>query len=349
MSVLQNLAGKLPLSLYQTVVKRDVVGIFYHMVSEKAVPHTRHLYHARPARLFEEDLVYLKTKFTPVSFDTLLEARQSGKSLPEKAIHISFDDGYAECFSIARPLLLKHGIPCTFFVTADFIDNKSLFYRNKASLCLEELHLCDNFRLHELMDNINQKYALNLETKQACVQWIKSLHEVEQIDYLCALLGLDTAKYLTRNTPYLTATQIQVMVSEGFSIGGHGKSHRKLGRLSSEEIKDEIIGSCAVIKELTGQEHVPFSFPNSGQGIDRRLLVDLLRDNPFIGLFFDTKGLYSNSPNSVNRIWVEATKYNATGVMSLEIVLLKAYQSHISEVLRIKHKSIKRIEMLEGD
>jgi len=47
-----------------------------------------------------------------------------GKPLPEKPLIITFDDGYADNYYNAFPLLKKYGFKATFFIITDFIDQR---------------------------------------------------------------------------------------------------------------------------------------------------------------------------------------------------------------------------------
>jgi len=49
-------------------------------------------------------------------------ARLRAGTLPARAACVTFDDGYADNAHIALPLLLKRGLPATFFVAAGFLD-----------------------------------------------------------------------------------------------------------------------------------------------------------------------------------------------------------------------------------
>ncbi len=106
----------IPLSFYRMVIKRDVVIFLYHVVGPPDIAHVRHLYPYKSAEAFEADLSYLTRRFRMVSYDEIAAPRgRSGRP----AAHVTFDDGYAECHTLAGPILLKWGIPCTFFVTTD--------------------------------------------------------------------------------------------------------------------------------------------------------------------------------------------------------------------------------------
>ena len=93
------------------------------------------------------------------------------------------------------------------------------------------------------------------------------------------LLGINIQSYIRDTKPYLTAKQIQQMHADGFTIGAHGLSHRKLGFVPEMDVESEIVGSCRAIRDITGQALVPFSFPQSAGNVDRSQLRDILEQH----------------------------------------------------------------------
>lgn len=70
--------------------------------------------------IFEENLITLKKyKFSPVKLTDIREYIVSGKKLPKRSVHITFDDGYADNFIYAYPLLKKYGFFATEFIIAN--------------------------------------------------------------------------------------------------------------------------------------------------------------------------------------------------------------------------------------
>ena len=62
-------------------------------------------------KMFEEDLKYLKNSgYETIVTKDLIDYVENGKSLPEKAVVITFDDGYYNNYSYAYPLLKKYGM-----------------------------------------------------------------------------------------------------------------------------------------------------------------------------------------------------------------------------------------------
>src|SRR5206468_3278604 len=52
----------------------------------------------------------------------LAARRLAERSLPARSLAITFDDGYADNLEVALPILLRHGLTATFFVSTGFLD-----------------------------------------------------------------------------------------------------------------------------------------------------------------------------------------------------------------------------------
>jgi peptidoglycan/xylan/chitin deacetylase (PgdA/CDA1 family) len=331
--------GKIPLPIYHRLINRDVIGLFYHMVSDKAIPHTEHLYPHRDLEIFEQDLIFIKKNYKVLSFDDLLEKQYGHGGKGKPALFLSFDDGFSQCFSLVRPLLLKYELPCMFFITTNFIDNSQMYYRNKVSLCIDRFYSLDTGGRQKIMSAISEHFQTQMESDESFIPWIKSITVDEVVDDVCAMLDVDINLYMSEHKPYMTSVEIQTMAAEGFTIGAHSQRHQKLGRLSSSEIESEIVGSCDMIQAITGETHVPFSFPNTATGVDRDSLNRILVEHPTIGLLFDAKGLDIDRGFIYNRVWVESPKLNTGGNLSLQHVMENAYRDYFMQGLERKLQS----------
>ena len=71
---------------------------------------------------FERQLAYMaETKVRTVHLNDLMDHLAGRSELPSRAVVLTFDDGYDDNYQHAFPLLKKHGMVGTFFITTDFI------------------------------------------------------------------------------------------------------------------------------------------------------------------------------------------------------------------------------------
>jgi len=75
--------------------------------------------------------------FHPISMNDLLAAQKGEKSLPEKAVLLSFDDGYLSFYSTIYPLLRLYNYPAVFALVGSWLevaDNKPVQYGDEELL-----------------------------------------------------------------------------------------------------------------------------------------------------------------------------------------------------------------------
>jgi len=98
---------------------QSAVILLYHHVAEDTPPSTS----ISPAD-FDAHLRYLRDNdFNVIALDHMLDSLRSGQSLPEKAVVISFDDGYSSIFDEAFPMLQAYDYPFTLFLSTEPIDD----------------------------------------------------------------------------------------------------------------------------------------------------------------------------------------------------------------------------------
>jgi peptidoglycan/xylan/chitin deacetylase (PgdA/CDA1 family) len=66
-------------------------------------------------------MVSLREHFAPIALEDLVQAAASG-TIPAGAVAVTFDDGYIDALTTASPILSELGIPGTFFVNSDCLD-----------------------------------------------------------------------------------------------------------------------------------------------------------------------------------------------------------------------------------
>ncbi len=319
-----------PTPLWRRLFPKTEIGVCYHAVSDVATPHIRH-YRVLDTAQFEADLNYLQSNFDFISYEELVRRRAAGNAVRDNSVILTFDDGFAECAKVVAPVLQRHGVSCVFFVITDLIDNAELFRESMTSLCISKILELPVPQVESIVDELGLGERLRQQSAEASsdptvlplevadlgpqpdprltplLRWLLNLPlgEAGLLDQLQARLGIEPQSYLRRVQPYLTTQQIRQLQSDGFTIGAHSCSHRRLQGLPRAEAEHEIVESCRIIRDITGQRSVPFAFPYFGGDLERAWLGRLRERHDFIGLFFDTDGLREDEPFVVQRVFGE--------------------------------------------
>lgn len=253
---------------------------FYHVVSDKKLPHIQN-YPYRNTQQFENELDFLLKHFKPVSLADLVENPH-----PEKRVfHLSFDDGLKECADVIAPILLRKGVPATFFVNTAFVNNQALFHKYKASLIQQKLLLQRNSKAEKIVQEagLTQQNILNVIIAQTRI-----------LDEVAESLAIDFKQFLKQQQPYLTTAQLLNMKNNGFSIGAHSYNHPEFWTISPAQQLEQVRKSMTWIDENIHPEIKAFAFPFTDNGVPERVFQTLRREN-ICDITFGTAGLKYDS------------------------------------------------------
>lgn len=94
--------------------------LIYHHVAENTPPST-----TISVETFIEHLDQISAnQFNVVDLEWAISQIRAGKPIPDRSVAITFDDGFADIYHNAFPLLKERNLPFTLFVATDAIDQK---------------------------------------------------------------------------------------------------------------------------------------------------------------------------------------------------------------------------------
>ena len=255
---------------------------FYHVVSDRDLAHLRHLYPYRSEWQFEQDLETMLRYFEPVSLDDYLEAPKMGKG--KARMVLSFDDGLVECHSYIAPFLRKKGVPAIFFLNNDFIDNRGLFYRYKASILLDHLgeKRVDRCILADYM-------AIPEDQVRDAVRMI-TYRQLPLLDALMDQLEMDDVLYMRDHPVYMSSDQVNELIDWGFDIGGHSADHPDFSQMEEKRMEATVSKSMEDLKRRFPIKSALFAFPFSSDGVPEGVIRGILEDR-IADVLFGTAGL----------------------------------------------------------
>jgi peptidoglycan/xylan/chitin deacetylase (PgdA/CDA1 family) len=212
-------------------------------------------------RMFREQMQFLAKHCNPVSMDDVLEFLQGERSLPNKAIAVTFDDGFEDNYTVAAPILNELGIPATFYVLAGAVNSNVYpwYMRLRYAFANTDRKSWIN------KDGIELKYNNSHEREfvlyKACEQCgvlsgKDQYHAVEEIEK-----ALNVEPY-TGNNLMLKWEQIISLHQKGHIIGSHTISHPNLAYVNDNDLEAELRESKALLEKKLGNKVRHFGYPS---------------------------------------------------------------------------------------
>lgn len=250
--------------------------------------YTRDLIHGRypgikglDKQLFRRQLEYLSSNFNVVNMEQVLEW-QTGGELPEKALLLTFDDGYIDNYTVAFPLLESLGIQGSFFIPGKTFTEHHLLDVNKihyALACADSHVLADEIKRTinsyradgldiEMAEVLFDKYAVPNRWDSGETIFVKRmLQTVLPQDVRSTIVGDLFARYVDvteeqlAHELYLDRDHIKLMRRHGMFIGLHGYDHFWLANLPERAIRDDIERALDALDEFIDHDCWVMNYP----------------------------------------------------------------------------------------
>ena len=123
--------------------------------------------------LFEKQIQYFSSHYPVISVEEAIQQLYTD-SIHEHSICITFDDGYADNFIHAKPILEKYNCPATFFIPTDFMDTAKPFWWDELEHIF--LHLKQLPGHLSLCINGQEKHYTINDNSLTTIQWQQHLN-----------------------------------------------------------------------------------------------------------------------------------------------------------------------------
>jgi len=249
--------------------------LMYHRVLPKTDNRTRK---EEPGMIvtpesLESHLKILGEKFTFFKLSAWIEARDKGTPLPELSCAITFDDGWADNYEFAFPIIKKLEVPVTIFLVSDMIGTKDIFWPEKlvrtvTTIAETNPKLFASTAL-EWLRSTKSSYTFNHtapspEQISEIIASVKSLPDREILRRLGAIEADLELESNAEKASLLNWEQVREMTASGLvEAGSHTCRHIRLDDTTPVDVlQTEIINSKKTIEKHTGEEVTAFCFPN---------------------------------------------------------------------------------------
>ena len=205
------------------------------------------------------------------------------RTLPEKHVTLSFDDGLADQYTTAFPILKELGVPATFFCITCALDGElppvigfQILIERLGPRRLETEILPKAFQGTPYLDLLDPKrYDVSgrkmgeppelRRIKWAFNHWPPQAFKREKLDELFAeYLGEGSQERCVREW-FMSDEQLREMAGAGMEIGSHTRTHHALDVTGLEDIEQELEASRRRLrKEVSGAAARSFAWPFGG-------------------------------------------------------------------------------------
>jgi peptidoglycan/xylan/chitin deacetylase (PgdA/CDA1 family) len=265
------------------------------------------------AATFDWQVREIKRRFHVHTLGEYLRKVRETERIPPRPAIITVDDGYKDFYEIAYPILRKHGIRATFFVTVNFIEKKIWLWPDILRFALEstrEKIISFPFEGTSFAVPTGDPETIRREwgsLSDVCIR----LDDEKKWDFISELLAAARVDLPTKMDPKyapVTWEQIREMKDQGIEIGSHTMNHPVLARVRDERLlREEIDGSKGAIEEKIGERVATFCYPNSRPGDINDMVVQFVMEAGYEGAVFGG-GMHFDDLYRLSRIGVSSDK-----------------------------------------
>ena len=212
---------------------------------------------------FAEQMDFISRHFNVVSIEDVLAWLRGECELPPHPLLITFDDGYRDNYTNARPVLQERSLPAVIFVATSCIGSSIPFYWDLLAYCFHHTE-----RRHAHLPLLGEREWTDSKSKEeVMLAWIAALKRAPDSEM----------REVTRKAPdildvsvdgnafaglYMSWDEVREMVAAGIAVQAHTVNHPILTRISLDEARTEAVGAKETLEQHTGRPVVAFAYPN---------------------------------------------------------------------------------------
>ena len=239
------------------------VILAYHSIVENPQLTEHILGISRDRASFEAHMKMLAQKYNPVTIAEITEFVRGGRPLPQRAVAVTFDDGFADNYTVALPILARYGIPATFYIMVNAVACGSLPWYCRLRFAFHATHkphwrAPDSDRVYPLATASDRKAALTAGweasarlTGDAQLRLVSAIEQSLEVEPPNGERGF-----------MMTWDQVRGLRRAGHAVGAHTLSHPNVAHVERNEARSEIVESKRRLEAEVGEVIEHFSYPH---------------------------------------------------------------------------------------
>ena len=227
--------------LARLIKPRAVAILMYHGVCDQAALPPEINFHL-PRKEFAQQMRALKSRYRVVALDDVVSRLRDGKPL-EKAVAITFDDGYRNNALYAAPILKQLGLPYTVYVATAYVESRTWIPLNQIYWLWSEGRLSSE----------------QMRAARARIRGNPSGVRVPELAEVSASSAASSAA--EESFGMLSWKELQEMASEGAEFGSHTHTHCNMAVESNERQREELSTSKSLLESHLNAPVQSFAYP----------------------------------------------------------------------------------------
>ncbi len=207
---------------------------------------------------FAAQMDLLARRFRVLPLEEMFDFLREDRPLPSGSVSVTFDDGYADNYTHALPILRRHRLPATVFLATGHVGGaRGLFWWDEVS----RWRAAGKWAIE--VEGLGRRALRTLAERDALLGELKRLpvdDAVRRVRDASDRAGLEPSPEAGKE--FLTWDQAREMGREGIELGAHTVSHCLLPRESPERRRREATESRAAIERETGRPCRFFCYPD---------------------------------------------------------------------------------------
>jgi len=254
--------------------KRRLVVFTFHRVRD---PHSDRYYYlnydrGQDAIEFANQIKVISSLFEVVDLETFIEIITGKRKPGRHTALLTFDDADSEFLMQAFPVLKRFNLPSVVYTPTDFVDTDRRFWHLRVSNAVENLNeelwekiKSDTDGIPESIRSIisNADISSVAAKTKTCQQVVNTLNHFKQneIDTILDRVEDITSRRYTLGIECLSWDDHRMLSTQGVRFDSHTVNHRKLGELTPEEIRLELLESKIELEKQLDMEVLSICYP----------------------------------------------------------------------------------------
>ena len=261
--------------LFRWINRNRLVILTYHSV----LPADRSIDAGEARNVVDEGMFawqmrYLAKHYCCLRLEDAVALLRKGRSLPRHSVVVTFDDGFRNNVRYALPILRRHRVPATMFLTTGHIGRGvHLLWTERVGRLIRRAQLPQTVHISAGAEPLTLSFrtaAKRDEAARVVMKRLKSMPSLRRdaaIDELETQLARadrehDAADVDAERYTFMTWSEARELALGGMTIGSHTVEHPIMSSLDDDRSEFEVVASRQEIEEQLGVRCTLFSYPN---------------------------------------------------------------------------------------